>query len=74
MILLTQKKYGKTKLQELKAEPMQLLLYQSSSSAIILSGAIFIFDDYAKIPEYNFTVDGTVRKFSQVFNNTTFRQ
>jgi hypothetical protein len=52
---------------------MQLLLYQSASSAVILSGAIFFFDDYKKIPEYNFTVDGTVWNIDKKLI-TLFRQ
>lgn len=49
--------FGKTKQNELKANPQQILLYQSAISAVILSFFIPFFDDMPKLMEYNLTLN-----------------
>jgi solute carrier family 35 protein E3 len=49
--------YGKTKQSELQANAMQILLYQSIQSAVILLFCIPIFDDTSKLLAYKFDTD-----------------
>ncbi|KAF0984693.1 hypothetical protein FDP41_000592 [Naegleria fowleri] len=46
--------YGTEKQKELKANSLQILLYQSIMSAVILSVTIPFFDDMEVLPEYDF--------------------
>ncbi|KAL0481485.1 solute carrier family 35 member E3 [Acrasis kona] len=46
--------YGKTKQNELNANPMQILLYQSITSGCMLIPCVFLLDDYKALFEYEF--------------------
>jgi solute carrier family 35 protein E3 len=54
--LLTQQ-YGKTKQNELNANPMQILFYQSITSGFMLIPCVFLLDDYQGLLNYNFTYE-----------------
>jgi len=51
--------WGKTKMNELDANPMQILLYQSGTSAIMLIFCIPFFDDLSLIRAYEFNTANT---------------
>ena len=52
--------FGKTKQNELKAGPQQILLYQSIISAVMLAFCVPFFDDMNKLKQYNLTLNRAV--------------
>lgn len=52
--------YGKTKQNELQANAMQILLYQSAMSAVILLFAVPFFDDVSALRNYEFNSQNIV--------------
>ena len=54
-------KWGKTKMNELDANPMQILLYQSITSCILLLFCIPIFDNVELLMAYHYDSENVVR-------------
>lgn len=60
--------YGKTKQNELQANAMQILLYQSAQSAVILALFIPMFDDVSALRAFKFNRDNMVCNVVVFFN------